>query len=276
MPPATRLSMPFIVIAVALFATSHFAENGFYARIAIPFVILTALCHIFAPQINWRFYLKNPPEMEFGLRQMLETRVDFYKQMHPFVRKKFRERVMLFIESVDFKVLVSDEFPSDMKICIASSAVQLLMGRGDYFFPKFENVILYPHPFPSPQFPEHWHTAEIFEEDGVVLFAAQPLLMGFLDPRKYYNKAMHEYAKVYEISYPDLDYPIFEESAWDKFQQISGFSKEIITKSIGLPEVSLFGVAVVHFFAFPKELSVAWPEVYEKLAVVFQVNPLSD
>lgn len=270
MPPATRLSMPFIVIAVALFATSHLADDAFYATIAIPFVILTAVCYIFAPQINWRAYLKNPPVMDFGLRNVLETRVDFYKEMHPFVRKKFRDRVMLFIESVDFRVQVSDEFPEDMKICIAGSAVQLLMGRGDYFFPKFENVILYPHPFPSPQFPESWHTSEIFEEDGVVMFAAQPLLMGFLNPKQYYNIALHEYAKVYQLSYPELDYPKLEEDAWGKFQQISGFSKELIAKAIGLSEISLFAVAVVHYFVYPKKIAEICPEINAKLEVIFQ------
>lgn len=274
MPPANRLSMPFIVIAVSLFAMSHFAENGFYARIAIPFVMITALCYIFAPQINWRFYLKNPPKMEHGLRHMLETKVDFYVDMHPFIRKKFRERVMLFIEATDFKVQVSDEFPSDMKICIAASAVQLLMGRGDYFFSKFENVILYPHPFPSPQFPEHWHNTEYFEEDGVVMFAAQPLLLGFMTPKKYYNIALHQYAEVYQLSYPELKYPALEESAWERLTNISGFTKEIITKTIGLPNVSLFAVAVVHFFVYPEKLAAAWPELSLQLEAIFQTKSI--
>lgn len=274
MPPANRLSMPFIVIAMALFATSHFTDNGIYAQLAVPFVILTALCYIFAPQINWRFYLKKPPVMEFGLRHVLESKVEFYQEMHPFIRKKFRNRVMLFIEAVDFKVQVSDEFPSDMKICIAASAVQLLMGRGDYFFKKFENIILYPHPFPSPQFPEHWHNSEVFEEDGVVLFAAQPLLLGFLTPKKYYNIALHEYAKVYQITYPDLNYPDLEESAWERLAQISGFTKEIITKTIGLPDISLFAVATVHFFVFPKEIAAAWPELAIQMEAIFLTKSL--
>ena len=273
MPPASRLSMPFIVIAGCLFAMSHFMENGFYARLSIPFVIIAALCYIFAPQINWRYYLKNPPEMEHGLRHMLETKVEFYQDMHPFVRKKFRERVMLFIEATDFKVQVSDEFPSDMKICIAASAVQLLMGRGDYHFPKYENVILYPHPFPSPQFPEHWHNTEYFTEDGVVMFAAQPLLLGFITPKKYYNIALHQYAEVYQLSYPEIKYPDLEESAWERLAGISGFSKEIITKTIGLPDVSLFAVATVHYFIYPKKLAAAWPELANDLEAIFQNKP---
>lgn len=273
MTPANRLSMPFIIIAISFFGASHFMDDdGFYAKLAIPFVILAALCYIFAPQINWRYYLKNPPTMDFGLRHLLETKVGFYKDMHPYVRKQFRERVMLFIEAVDFKVQVSDEFPSDMRLCIAASAVRLLMGRGDYHFPKFENVILYPHPFPSPQFPEHWHNCEIFEEDGVVMFAAQPLLMGFLNPTQYYNVALHEYAKVYELSYPELDFPKLEESAWGRFEQMSGFSKEHIKKSIGLPEISLFAVAVVHFFEYPKKMAAAWPELSARMEAIFQTE----
>lgn len=270
MPPASRLSMPFIVIAGSLFAMSHFMENGFYARLSIPFVIIAALCYILAPQINWRYYLKNPPEMEHGLRHMLETKVEFYQEMHPFVRKKFRGRVMLFIEATDFKVQVSDEFPSDMKICIAASAVQLLMGRGDYLFKKYENIILYPHPFPSPQFPEHWHNTEYFTEDGVVMFAAQPLLLGFITPKKYYNIALHQYAEVYQLSYPALKYPDLKESAWERLGQISGFTKEIITKTIGLPDVSLFAVATVHYFIYPKKLAATWPELSNELAIIYQ------
>ena len=272
MTPAVKLSMPFVIIAGCLLVTSHFAEDGFYGRIAIPFVIGAAICYILAPQINWRFYLKNPPKMDPGLHRLLETKVEFYQAMHPFERKKFRDRVMLFIEAVDFKAQVSDEFPSDMKICIACSAVRLLQGRGDYFFPKFENIILYPHPFPSPQFPENWHVSEIFEEDGVVLFAAKPLLLGFLTPKKYYDIALHEYAKVYRISYPNLDYPDLQENLWTELEKISGFSKEIITKSIGLPAIELWPVAVVHFFVYPKRFQSALPDLFRKMDAVFQTK----
>ncbi|MFT4759715.1 MAG: Mlc titration factor MtfA (ptsG expression regulator) [Paraglaciecola sp.] len=276
MSPANRLSMPFIVIAMSLFGVSHFLEDdGFYAQLAIPFVLLGALCYVFAPQINWRYHLKKPPVMDFGLRHLLETKVEFYKEMHPYVRKQFRERVTLFIESVDFKVQVSDEFPSDMRLCIAGSAVRLLMGRGDYHFPKFENVILYPHPFPSPKFPEHWHTAEFFEEDGVVMFAAQPLLMGFINPKQYYNVALHEYTNVFQLSYPELDYPTLDESAWGRFQQISGFSKAHIVKALGLPDVSLLAVATVHFFVYPRKLAAAWPELSQQLEVIYQTEAKS-
>jgi len=255
MTPAVRLSLPFIIIFASLLVVAHFTEEDIYATLSVPFVIGAAVCYVFAPQINWKYYLKNPPVMDDGLRRFLEAKIEFYQKMHPFVRKKFRNRVMLFIEATDWKAQVSDEFPGDMKICIAASAVRLLMNQEEeYLFKEFE---------------EHWHVSEIYEEDGVVMLAAQPLLRGFINPKKYYPIALHEYAKVFKLTHPDTIFPEIAKQDWAKIQQISGYSEEIISKTIGLPDTDMTAVGVVIYFTFPKRMVQYWPEVYRQFNQIF-------
>ena len=269
MTPSNKLLIPVGILAVSFFGVAHFMDKPVYGWLAVVFIIIGAIIYIFSPQIDWKYYNKKPPQMPVGLHRFFDDRIQFYQRMHPFYRKIFRERVMLFIEATDFKAQVTDEFPNDLKAIIAANAVLLTMNKKDFLFPRFEHVILYPHPFPSPQMLDHWHASEINEEDGVILYAAEQLMKGFTQPTKYYNVGLHEYIKVYQLTYPDYDYPIITEQHWESLKSISRFSKDILLKWMGLPELDPQVVAINHFFMFPERFKKELPAEYQQLSQIF-------
>ena len=270
--PARIVSTPFVIGAlVFLYLTWENSEN--YALYIIPCVVLTAISYVFSPQINWWWYSRNPPKLDPPLRQILQKRNGFYQKLNPDKKKKFRERVALFMIGNDFMPQVVDSVPEDIKGVVAANAVQLTFGLPDFLFPKFEKVVIYPKPFPSPQYPKKFHTSEIFEEDGVVLFAAEQLMKSFIQSDRFYNIGLHEYAKVFRASFPNLDYPELGEDIWEKLEQISGFSEEFVTKFINLEVISPGPVSIAHFFVFPDKFKRILPNIFDSYCQIFKLDP---
>ena len=139
-----------------------------------------------------------------------------------------------------------------------------------FLLPKFENIIVYPHPFPSPQYETKFHASEIYEPDGVVMFCLEHVLRGFVDPRQYLNPAWYEYAKVFAISYPNENLGDWNEVTWSKLETVSGFSGEALERWIGLPDLDLRAMGIAFFFLFPASFQEVLPEQYEQLAAVFR------
>ena len=103
--------------------------------------------------------------------------------------------------------MAMEHVPEDVKGITAANIVMLTFGQKDYRLSNFEKSVTYPHPFPSPQFPKHLHSCEIFEEDGVILFSLEKMIPGATRQTQFYNIALHEYAKIFMLSYPDYNYP---------------------------------------------------------------------
>jgi hypothetical protein len=124
---------------------------------------------------------------------------------------------------------------------------------------------VYPHPFPSPQHPEKWHASEIFDEDGVVLFSAEQLMAGFMNPTRFFHLGLYEMARVYLKNHPQAAIPDFSEGDWGKLERISGLSRDVVHHFIGLPDADVRAVAIAHFFVFGEKFRSEMPEKHEAL-----------
>lgn len=271
---ARTLTAVFAGIAlVFLYFTWEVDEK--YATYMIPFILLATIVIVLSPQINWWWYSKNPPMLDRPLQELLMRHHAFFRALSNENKKRFCDRVVLFMMGNDYKSQsTDDDIPEDLKFVVAVNAVHVGFGQTEFLFPQFETIVLYPKAFPSPQFPRHFHASEIFEEDGVVLMSAQHLMPGFMDTTQYYNIGLHEYAKVFRLTYPAKPYPKLEESVWEKLEQVSGFSQEAVEKFINLPEVELDAVAAVHFLQYPVKFKEVLPEIYQIYMQVFNLDPV--
>ena len=266
---ARGISIILALIAAALFAYSHFYEAPNFAILAIVPFFPAAVVFIMAPQINWWWYTKNPPSIDSNLKAILKSRLPFYQKLSVTDKKKFEERVTLFIMAKQFIPKIHDTVPEDMKAIIAASAVMLTFQKEeDWLFDKYEQYVIYPHPFPTPQY-EAWHVCEHFEEDGVLLFSAEHLLHGFFEPHQYYQIALHEFVNVFLEDYPVTGYPAFGEKNWADFEKISNFSEEKIKAYIGLDNVSPVSVGTTLFFTHREIFAKVLPEKFELLKKIF-------
>ena len=208
------ISLPFIIIL--LFCLYYTWEGDLSAIYIVPNVIILASIYVLSPQIDWLYYQKNPPEMDGKLRVFLEKLFPFYRNLSPKEKRRFEVRVSLYIIATEFMPKAMEHVPEDIKGLIAANIVMLTFGQKDYRFSNFEKIVVYPHPFPSPQFPKHLHSCEIFEEDGVILFSLEQLVPGATRQTQFYNTALHEYAKIFMLSYPDYSYPKIDNVVTEK------------------------------------------------------------
>lgn len=273
--PARLLALPFVIAALVFLYLTWEVDEG-YSLYIVPCVLILAVIYVFSPQINWWWYKRRPPELEGPLKILLSKHNQFYRQLTEPQRRRFRERTALYMLAREFMPQAMEGVPEDIKCVVAASAVQLTFGQDDFLLDPFERIVIYPKPFPSPQYPEQFHTSEIHEEDGVLLFSAEQLMRSFLHPQEFYHIGVHEFAKVYLHLHPDAGWPDLKEFSWDKLEAVSGFNLDFLTRWINLPEEAIppLAVLICHFFIFPRRLRQIMPEEYEQLVKIFGYTPL--
>ncbi|GAB4257990.1 MAG: hypothetical protein Kow0027_25410 [Saprospiraceae bacterium] len=256
------LIAPLIFVAL-IFLYLAWEDDSSWSYYLIPCILGAAVIYVFSPQIDWWWYQHRPPDLPPGLRKMLEAKLPYYRRLPEPLQQRFRQRMAMYMHAHEFKAQGMESMPIDLQAIIAATAVQVSFGQEDFLMEPYEHIIVYPHPFPSPQFPEKWHTCEIYDEDGVILFSAEQLMISFMDPQKHFHIGLYEYARVFRRCHSEMSWPAWAEEDWPKLEQVSGMKLSYLRKWIGLPDLDIGAVAVAHFFVFPERFKAAFPERYE-------------
>jgi Mlc titration factor MtfA (ptsG expression regulator) len=266
------LAAPFVLMALL---SLYFAweDDPMHAVYVAPAVIALAVIYVLSPQIDWWWYKRKPPKLDVMVETLLNRYDPFFKALLPKEKQRFKDRVSLFMIAHDYMPQAMESVPTDIKGLIAASAVRMTFGQEDYLLTKFEQIIVYPHPFPSPQYPEKFHAAEIYEEDGVIMFSIEQFMLGFMQTQQYYHLGIHEFFKVFRASYPNIAYPTFGDDFWQKLPSVSGLKKEAIERFVGLEQEDVLPVAAVHFFTHAKRFKAAFPGQYKEFASIFNQDP---
>ena len=280
--PWQYVGYPLILITLALLAWGFLKNDSRVAPLVALSFILLAIAYVMSPQMDYWWYKRNPPPLALPIQRLIDEYFIYYKNLNPELKERFRQRLVLYIMGNEFIRPVNKEdttaaadrnrVPEDLKAAAAAHAIQVSFGKEKFMTEKFEHIIIYPHPFPSPQY-NYLHTSEIFEEDGVLLLTSDPLMIGFQTPQTFFSIGLYEYARLYKILNPSVSYPNLVENAWWDLEQISGMSRAAIEKVVGLEDLDLFGVAGHHFFTFPDRMLKLMPDLYTLLSNVFNQNP---
>ena len=265
------IAVPFVILAIACL---YFVWEGELEPIwIVPWVVLLAIIFVLSPQIDWWWANRKPPPVDPRMEGFLRKFFPYYAGLSLPLKKRFLNRVALYVMATEFIPKAMAEVPEDVKGLIAANAVMLTFGQEEYRLSKFERIVTYPHPFPSPQFPKDIHSSEIFDEDGVILFSLEQLIPGASQRNKYYNIALHEYSRIFIRMYPDHPYPQFDESIWESLEKISGFKTEAVKNYIGLPLLEPLPVSINYFFTFSEKFKATLPELFASYKKIFNQDP---
>lgn len=269
--PSKILLIPFLLLlGLTIYLTVDYGDE-YAPYIILPAVICVAI-FIMGPQIDWFWFERYPPKLDPLEKKLLDKKVAIYPRLSLEQKKTFRSRVALFNYSKSYQEMAMPKVPEDVKIMMAISAAQLTIGLDDFLLENYEKVIVYPHKFPSPQYPDNWHISETFEEDGVMMFVAQNLMHGFINPSSYFNCALYELAKVVckEQQLPELK--SLEKVSIDELAAINNSNEEDLKEYIGLPELDSRALAMVQFIEFPTRLKSKHPDLFEEIRSVLNYN----
>jgi len=217
---------------------SRYEES--WAVYSIPCIIAVAVMLSLKPQFEWWYYKRNPKDIPPGLRRVFEERLPTYYQRKSQADKLlYRKRVFLTHMSIAFRGqgFEDDEIPADLTTLIASQAARVLEHTDQYTLEPFETVVLYKHPFPSPAQPKHWHSSELFEEDGVLLFNLENAIPGILLPQKHFNIVLYEWFRVANRVLQRKAQPIPEGDWQVMLAELVKQPPSWVLEAIGLPEV---------------------------------------
>lgn len=267
--PSRILSIP-VILFLSFFGYLAWQDSD-YALYVIPFIILLVLLYIMGPQIDWWWYERNPPDVDPPVKKMLKKTNAFYNRLGEADKMKFRQRLQMYVIGTNFMPKGWEQIPEDAKYAIAVNAVQLSFYKKDFLYPDYENIVVYPIPFPSPQY-KQFHPSEVFKEDGVLLFSAEQIMWGLFNPKNYYNIAMHEYVKVFMNTYPHNAYPTFTAGDWADLEQVGPYTKEHIYNLLNVPDIDPTVVAIALFQLFPEKFKQVFPKREERLKTIFQIT----
>ncbi len=261
--PAKRLLFPFL-LAILIFLYLAWEVDTSYARGVVPCLVVAAIIFIFSPQINWWWWQRNPPDLERPHRVWLGKHCAFYRDLPAAEKGKFRTRTFLFREATDWTAAEwpEDELPPDVQLAIAASAVQVTFRREVFLLEKFEQVVVYPRHFISPNFPFN-HASELFEPDGCVILSAEHVLRAIMGSGINFNPAVYEFARAAALNfgpeYSGLPDMADSDLVWGKLAAVGQASKADIEKFMGLKNLDTAAVAAHHFLVFSEKFAAAFP-----------------
>ncbi len=282
---------PFGILALIFFYLTMKADGeGIWTLLLVAVVVIAAVIYVMSPQINWWWWQRSPPPLDERTTSILADYCAFYRPLSPELKQRFRNRVALFMRGNAFMRPVHPSemdadalrmrVPEDLKVAVAAAAVQVSFGQPTFLTTKFEHIILYPHPFPSPQFAAV-HTCELYEPDGVVMLDADTLMAGFNQPRQIFSIGLYEMTRIFKMDNlhesktdPSVSTPNFDVATLQTLEKVSGMTRKQIAAVVGLEDLDDFAVATYHFFTFPKGFQILLPDLYQLFVNIFKQNPL--
>lgn len=259
-------SIPFIAgaLGVLYYAWTH---DGVGAVWMVPFLLIAALIWVLAPQINWWWYSKRPPELGEGVEKALQRFCGFYQRLDSAGQKTFRDRLALTRMSTEWltKNMPDENVPPDIQTAIATQSVIITWRQPEFLFHHYEKVIVSPDAFLSPEFP-YRHHSETYAPENCILLSAKSVMESFAQPNQQFNVALYEYAKIFLSKYPLVPAPPAVE--WEALERISGWSRQVVEMSIGIAGIDALPVALCLYHLFPEAFRrelVDMAEVFDKV-----------
>ena len=239
-----------------------------YSVWIIPVAILLAGIFVLRGQIDYWWFKRNPPPLDPEVIMWLQNNFPYYDNLDEADKAKFRDRLSLYLEGREFKIMQkkAEDLPHDFRVMISSHGVLMGLYKPDFLVGDFDRIMCYQHAFPTPKF-KFLHTVEVHEEDGLFLFSTEHILLGILRPKSYFNIIFYAYAQAYYYLEQNFEFPPFNESIWNKFKLISGFTKYQLRSLIGFEEPNPLYIAFSLYFTHADLFRKSLPDLAERIDI---------
>jgi MtfA peptidase len=231
-------------------------------------------------------------------RAILKRRLPYFRALPADLQLQLKQHIQVFIAEKQFigcdGLVVTDE----MRVTIAAQACLLLLNRPDYYYPKLQQILVYPSAFivhgnnadaAGVVHAQHRVLSGESWGQGKVVLSWVDTLQGAADPTDGRNVVIHEFAhQLDQEKGIATGAPLLARSS--DYQQWSGvLSSEFasLQHKDRQGESSLFDhygatnpaefFAVISevFFEQPEQLSAQHPQLYQLLSRFYRLNPLS-
>ncbi len=210
------------------------------------------------------------------------------------LRRDFYETVAVFVKEKNFEGCGGLELTNEIKLTIASQASLLLIGGISDYYPDLFSILVYPTPYFAP--------VQDMQEDGVVVEGRElrhgeswgqgSLVLAWdeaasdsKNPNSGRNLIIHEFS--HEIdqefgltesatleAHPDWG-SIMKGSYEDHLNSVD-FGRPTLLDPYGATDLAeFFAVSTEAFFGIPVKMQKQHPQLYQQLAKVYNLDPVS-
>jgi MtfA peptidase len=205
----------------------------------------------------------------------------YYKSLSSPKQRIFQSRLKKFMLQKTFETRKDLPLTEEMKVLIASSAVQLTFGLRQYLIAGFDRIIIYPQEYFS-QITEQYHRGEV-NTGGVIVLSWKDVKEGFIDSSNNYNLGLHEFAHALILSYSKnqtddiclaMNFKNWKQVGAHEFNMIREGHASYLRKYGGQNLMEFFAVSVEHFFETPDEFKHKLPALYTATSSLLGQDPL--
>ncbi len=227
---------------------------------------------------------------------MVDEAVPIVRKLPPELRAKLDGKIKLFIDQVEFYRGEDLDITEEMMLSIAAQACLLVLGR-DIWYDNLRSVIIYPGAFKSRT---QSHSGYVVTEQetvrlgeswshGRVVLSWQHSQQGAADAHDGHNVVFHEFAhQIDDLTGTTNGVPLLSEgqsfAEWERVflaaydthvKRVQHGHKTVLDAYGATAHEEFFAVAVEMFFERPEALRADLPEVYDQLAMLFELDPVN-
>lgn len=221
--------------------------------------------------------------LDHSHKLIIQKHFKIYKALPEKDKQLFERRVQKFISMKEFIPKGElDELTDEMKIMIASAAIQITFGYPSVYFSHFEKILVYPDKYYSPITNQHHH-GEV-NMSGIIVLSWSNFVEGFKNDSNGRNLGYHEMAHALKLEnairskeYNFLDTDVLNEfnyKSQKEMDKISTGEADFFRKYAATNSHEFMAVVVENFFERPKEFKEYDKELYEITSKLLKQDPL--
>ncbi len=267
----TRTLLLIIGLPLAYLIYNMFMEDkSEHVEFAIPLALMFAAVLVLRHQINSWFLRRTKPALDNELKRILKNQLPHFEAIFS-TSNRTESDLTIFTQECDFIPRGIESIPDDLKHLISAHAFYFGNLEHTKWPAHYNRIVLYTHPFLSPQFPEDVHSVEHHHDDGVFVFSLEQVMPGIARKGSFYNIVLHGFADAFLQLYP-ISTELNESIIWDRLSNTLGINQKEIQSIIGLDEINVLAV-VAHYYVYnPLKLAQTFPEFESTLFSILNVE----
>jgi MtfA peptidase len=244
-------------------------------------IVLLPMAVLVIIAARWAGYLRGPASLSPEQRSLLMKYALPYQRAAVKDRPRFERIVAQFIADKHWQG-AGIEVAEEMKVVIAATAAQLLIGFEGVALEHFERIIVHRDSYRSGR-EGALHQGEVRPSAGIIMISWGDLLRAYSDPRDGHHVGLHELAHALWFEHrmrEDADKFLHPEllQRWidhadGEIERIRDGRSRLFRSYAGTNQAEFFAVAVEYFFERPVEFNQELPELYAVLCGMLNQFP---
>ncbi|RVT45453.1 zinc-dependent peptidase [Rheinheimera sediminis] len=266
----------------------------------LTFLTLVVLASVFLPSV-WRQHRRNRIQQQpfpASWRQILKRRMPYFRALPADLQLQLKKLIQVFVVEKQFVGCAGLVVTDEMKVTIAAQACLLLLNKPLHYYPKLQQILIYPGAFVVP--------AKQADAAGVVSESTQvhlgqswqsgQIVLSWVDTLQSaaicndgHNLVIHEFAhQLDQLKGLATGAPLLSnKAAYQEWSQVLSFEFEQLQRQLALGVPTLFDAYAAtnpaEFFAVISEVffeqaelfATQHPALYQQLKSFYALDPLS-